>query len=173
MRRGRSIGGVALAVTVFLALALTPAALAGGTPMDICKDLQDGTLNGTYTVAELQAFFSDPTVQGYCGPIAGTGAVTPGPTAPPQAAGVAGTATSGVKGVAKTVSAAAPTHAVLGAQHSAAAPARSAAAPLAATKTRGTLPFTGAQLTLFALVGLALLATGVLLRSTARQSKRL
>lgn len=139
--------------------------------MDICKDLQDGTLNGTYTVAQLQAFFSDPTVQGYCGPIATTGSVTAGPTAPPQSAGVAGP-TSGVKGVAKTVSAAAPAHAVLGANHSATAP-RSASAPLAATKARGTLPFTGAQLTLFALVGLALLATGVLLRSTARPSKRL
>lgn len=38
-----------------------------------------------------------------------------------------------------------------------------------ATKTKGTLPFTGAQLGLFAVVGLALVAMGFLLRTTARQ----
>jgi hypothetical protein len=43
-------------------------------------------------------------------------------------------------------------------------------APLAATKIKGgALPFTGAQLGLFAIVGLALLAMGLLLRSTGRQ----
>lgn len=164
MRRGRAIGGAATLVAIFTALALTPAALAGGTPMDICKDLQDGTLNGTYTVAQLQAFFSDPTVQGYCGPIATSGSVKQGPTAPPQAT----VSTSGVKGAAKTVRASAPTQAVLGASHTA-APRASSAAPLAVTKTQGTLPFTGAQLALFAVVGLALLGTGLLLRTTARR----
>lgn len=38
-----------------------------------------------------------------------------------------------------------------------------------ATKTKGTLPFTGAQLGLFAIVGIALVALGFLLRTTARQ----
>jgi hypothetical protein len=38
-----------------------------------------------------------------------------------------------------------------------------------ATQTKGTLPFTGAQLGLFAIVGLALVAMGFLLRTTARQ----
>lgn len=38
-----------------------------------------------------------------------------------------------------------------------------------ATKTKGTLPFTGAQLGLFAIVGIALVAMGFLLRTTARQ----
>jgi len=38
-----------------------------------------------------------------------------------------------------------------------------------ATKAKGTLPFTGAQLGLFAIVGIALVAMGFLLRKTARQ----
>jgi hypothetical protein len=41
--------------------------------------------------------------------------------------------------------------------------------PLPATKAKGGLPFTGAQLGLFAIVGLALVAMGFLLRSTSRQ----
>jgi hypothetical protein len=40
---------------------------------------------------------------------------------------------------------------------------------LPATKAKGGLPFTGAQLGLFAIVGLALVAMGFLLRSTSRQ----
>ncbi|MDP9293611.1 MAG: hypothetical protein M3O90_04155 [Actinomycetota bacterium] len=40
---------------------------------------------------------------------------------------------------------------------------------LPATKTKGSLPFTGAQLGLFAVVGIALVAMGFLLRTTARQ----
>jgi len=58
---------------------------------------------------------------------------------------------------------------VKGASHTVKTPTRSAAAPIATTKTRGTLPFTGAQLTLFAIVGLALLATGLVLRTTGRR----
>lgn len=38
-----------------------------------------------------------------------------------------------------------------------------------ATRTSGTLPFTGLQLTVFALVGLGLVAGGLLLRSTGRR----
>lgn len=66
------------------------------------------------------------------------------------------------------------TTAVKGAQHtvSATAPSKAAIAPISTTKVSGTLPFTGAQLALFALVGLALLATGLVLRSTGRPSSR-
>ena len=42
-------------------------------------------------------------------------------------------------------------------------------AVIPATKAKGTLPFTGAQLGLFAIVGIALVAMGFLLRNTARQ----
>ena len=54
-----------------------------------------------------------------------------------------------------------PSGAVAGAQQS-----------LGATKARSTLPFTGAQLWLFALVGIALVAGGALLKTTARQKSR-
>lgn len=40
---------------------------------------------------------------------------------------------------------------------------------LQAAKTKGSLPFTGAQLGLFAIMGIALIAMGFLLRTTARQ----
>jgi cell division septation protein DedD len=43
---------------------------------------------------------------------------------------------------------------------------------LGAAHARNTLPFTGAQLWLFALVGLALIAGGALLKTTARQKSR-
>jgi hypothetical protein len=47
-----------------------------------------------------------------------------------------------------------------------------ALAPASTVKAGGTLPFTGTQLGVFALVGLALLATGLVLRSTGRPSQR-
>jgi cell division septation protein DedD len=43
---------------------------------------------------------------------------------------------------------------------------------LGATHANSTLPFTGAQLWLFALVGLALIAGGALLKTTSRQKSR-
>jgi hypothetical protein len=64
-------------------------------------------------------------------------------------------------------------HTVKGTSHTVAAPAtKSAAAPLNTTRTSGTLPFTGAQLALFTLVGLALIATGLLLRTTTPRRGR-
>jgi hypothetical protein len=66
-----------------------------------------------------------------------------------------------------------PTTGVLGATKvkqapkAAAAPATKQASPLATTRSSGTLPFTGAQLTIFAIVGLALVAGGFLLRTTS------
>jgi hypothetical protein len=136
---------------------------------------------------------SDPTVQGYCSVIVppcvspgsngGGGGVTgcapsttPAKPSTPTAAPAPVSLTpvvvvAVVKGREHTV--ATPTTGVKGAQRTASAPvARAAAAPIATTKTTGTLPFTGAQLALFALVGLALLATGLLLRSTGRPSQR-
>jgi LPXTG-motif cell wall-anchored protein len=50
-------------------------------------------------------------------------------------------------------------------------PPRQAAAPLGTTRTSGTLPFTGAELSVFALVGLALIGGGILLRMTGRQKR--
>lgn len=81
--------------------------------------------------------------------------------------------TGGVKGASKTSG-------VKGASKTKAAPARAStttptppapthvAAPLGATHTSQSLPFTGAQLSVFVIVGLALVAGGLLLRLTGR-----
>jgi hypothetical protein len=185
MRRGRKYSGLVALVAMAAFFVVVPSAFAdGGTPMDICQDLQDGKLDGSYTYAQLQAFFSDPTVQGYCGPV--TVIVTPPPavvvtppttppTTPPAAPAPGAQPTpsavvSAVQGARHTVATPAVTR-VKGSRHTVNTPV-STAAPLAATKTKGTLPFTGAQLALFTLVGLALVATGLVLRSTARRDRR-
>jgi hypothetical protein len=168
MRRGRIVIGAALILSA-VSLAGAPSAFAA-SPQDICADLADGTVNGTYTNAEWTAFFTDPTIQGYgCG-----GIVTPGtqPTQPTQpgtqpgtqpAGGAVPVTIAGTQGAQNT--AGTPVAGVAGTQKTVSA----AGTPLATTTTaRGTLPFTGAQLALFAVVGLALLGTGLLLRSTAR-----
>lgn len=204
MRRGRIITGGALLLSVFSLAGATAAYADGGTPQDICNDLKDGVVNGSYTAAQWTAFFNDPTVQGYgCGgtivppqtppattpPTTTPPATTPPSTTPPTATPPATTpptstpavpltpiipvVISGVAGARQTVSAPAAKSTpvgVKGASHTVKTPtSRTAAAPLGTTKTRGTLPFTGAQLTLFALVGLALLATGLVLRATGRR----
>jgi hypothetical protein len=70
-----------------------------------------------------------------------------------------------------------PTTGVLGttkvkqAPTAATAPATKQASPLGTTRSSGTLPFTGAQLTIFAIVGLALVAGGFLLRTTSRDKR--
>lgn len=195
MRRGRIMSALAAAFAAAL-VALPAAALAdGGTPMDICQDLQDGKLDGTYTVAQLQAFFSDPSVQGYCSPVVVVAPPTAPPTAPPATptppatpaapapapapaptpAQVAPVVITGVKGTTHTstpapAAATAPkVAAVKGAQHTMKSPSRSATAPLSTARKQGTLPFTGAQLALFLLVGLGLVATGLVLRATGRR----
>lgn len=62
MRRGRIVGSK---VAILLAaLVFVPSALAA-TPDEIARDLEDGTLDGTYTQAELRAFFSSANVQIY------------------------------------------------------------------------------------------------------------
>lgn len=82
----------------------------------------------------------------------------------PAGAAPAAAPNAGVKGATKVKQGtpAAPT---------AVAPAQRSAAPLATTKSARTLPFTGAELGVFAVVGLALLAGGLLLRLTARQKR--
>lgn len=223
MRRERTLLLVIALFAVAAFFSVAPAAFAdGGTPADICADIQDGQLNGTYTAAQITAFNQDPTVQGYCGPIivvvtpppacvevtpgttppAGSTACThpcvevmPGqtppagstacttppatppvtPTAPPVTpSGVSPVVITGVKGARHTVvtPVTKPVAAVAGTQHTVKTPVAAAVAPIATTKTSGTLPFTGAQLALFALVGLALVASGLLLRTTSRHSRQ-
>jgi hypothetical protein len=96
------------------------------------------------------------------------------PPSTPPAGGQAPATVSAVKGASHTtVSRTVVTTKVKGAQHTVKTPVQAAGvAPLGATKTSGTLPFTGADLGLFALVGLALLGIGVVLRSTGRASQR-
>lgn len=156
MRRGRIVIALALLVSAISLLGATAARAA--TPQDICKDLADGKVDGTYTSAEWSAFFNDPTIQGYgC-----SGVVVPGGGNKP----VVPVVVSAAKGASRT----APTATgVKGAQHSATSAPRSAVAPLSTAKKAGTLPFTGAQLALFLLVGLGLVATGIVLRVTGRR----
>lgn len=190
MRRGRiAIFLAVLGVAVTCGHSSVARADDGGGPSAICADLQDGKLDGSYTPDQWSAFLSDPTVQGYCSaivppaqPTSPAAPATP-PAAPtvtpsPSAAPVPLTPQQpvvvvGVKGAQHTVSKPVSTG-VKGAQHTVAlaTPTKSAAGPIGATKTSGTLPFTGAQLSLFLLVGLALVATGLMLRSTARPRQK-
>lgn len=64
---------------VLAAFVMIPGAF-GATPKDIARDLADGRLDGTYTAAELDAYYRDARVQGY---------EQPGQAAPP-AGGVDG-----------------------------------------------------------------------------------
>jgi hypothetical protein len=170
MRRGRFFTG-ALAV-VAAALVWIPGGVAGsngGTPEDIARDLSDGVLNGSYSKSQLERYLRDATQQVYPGTTTTT--TTTGSTTikttdstttattnspPPSTNNNLPTGQGEVQGTNKEAG---------GNQPLAIKPAK----PLAATKTRGHLPFTGAQLGLFAIVGLALLAMGFLLRSTARK----
>jgi hypothetical protein len=156
-------------VVLVTALMLAPGALAA-SPDEIYADLADnGRLDGTYTQAELQAYLQSAQVQGYGNPIVVVTppVVTPPVVAPPQApAPTQAPPTSGVAGEQKTITpkpaakpAAQPTAQVAGAQ----------SPPIAQTASAGTLPFTGAELGIFALVGGALLLGGLLLRASARQ----
>ncbi len=194
MRRGRITFAVAAVTAAAFMAGIAPGALAA-TPQDICKDLQDGKVDGTYTAGEWTAFFQDSTVQGYCSPIVVVTPppvtpppvtpppVTPPPVTPPSTPAVpltpmvvpVVTSVSGVAGTQHTVAPtpSVPTTGVKGSSHTVRTPVtRTAAAPLSVTKTRGTLPFTGAQLTLFLLVGLALVATGFVLRATGRRQSQ-
>jgi hypothetical protein len=169
MRRGRR--GLASIAAAISALVVAPGALAA-TPGEICRDLADGTLNETYSAGDVatyvEALSSDPTIQGYCTPFTpqpspetpapATPQETPAPPAT-QGGGVAAPAPPTTGGVLPAVSPTVTrTAGTLGATKT-----------LGQTKASGTLPFTGTELTIFFIVGLALVGTGVLLRSTARQ----
>ena len=215
MRRGRIFGGAAAAVATAalgFGVAVAPiSAAATASPMDICRDLADGQLNGTYTQDELNAYVDalahDPTVQGYCSPLVivttpptttttpgtttpGTTTVVttttpggstttltqtvPGTTTPGTTTTIAGTppptSTNGVLGVASpSVVSQTPTSQVAGAQKTKTAPSTASAAPLSTTRSSGALPFTGLELGVFAAVGIALVAGGLLLRTSTRR----
>lgn len=124
-----------------------PSALAA-TPKEIYRDLADnGRLDRTYTQAEMSAFLKSATVQGYGNPVV----VAPPPSQRPPSGGDA------------------PTEGVAGEQQTFVSSEDEAAPALAETATAGTLPFTGAELGLFALVGGVLLLGGIALRASARQ----
>jgi hypothetical protein len=179
MRRGRM---AVTAAASFAAAAVVATGAVAATPMDICRDLQDnGRLDGTYSTADLQAWAQDPTVQGYCSPIVvpptttttppttTTTPSTPTTTTTPVTTSTPTTTGGGTAGEQKTITKTKPTSHVAAASKTLKQPR--AAAPLAATHTGGTLPFTGLQLGLFAIVGAALLAGGFLLRASARHDK--
>lgn len=159
MRQG-VIKGIITGIAVLL---LAPGAFAA-TPNDIYRDLADGKLDGTYTQAEMQAFLSSAQVQGYGNPIVVT--PTPTPKAPTKAGGVAGDqkTVAGPKIASPKIASPAPQQGA-----GVAGAVSPSQAPLTQTASAETLPFTGAELGLFAIVGAALLLGGLLLRASARQ----
>jgi hypothetical protein len=142
----RALGALAVAAAI-----AAPAA-GGATPRDIYRDLVDnGRLDGRYTQAELAAYARDASVQGYGNPSV---VVVPKPR---YTCANPGPGTSAPGGV--TWEEYCNSGGVAGASNN-----------LAATpRAQGTLPFTGAELTIFALVGALLVASGLLLRASARQ----
>jgi hypothetical protein len=118
------------------------AAPAGAaTPAQVYKDFAThGTLTQNYSESVLRATLRDAAVQGYGNP---TVVVMLRPVVQqrlnqPKSTGVLGAQTTVTR------------------------------RPLASVAQRGTLPFTGMQLTMLVLVGGALLGSGLLLRGTAR-----
>jgi hypothetical protein len=165
MRRGRIISGI-LAMLVALAAA---SAAAAATPRQIYADLaQHGKLTKQYSQADLKRAAQDASLQGY-----GTQEVLPiiQTTVLPRTQGVAAAQktlagrqtkpyTCAMAKAAVANGTASPSVKQLAASCSAVAPARA-----------GTLPFTGLQLTLFTVIGLALVTGGFLLRRTARTQR--
>jgi hypothetical protein len=142
MRRGRILTTVAAVGAVTL---LVASAAIAASPRQIYRDLAtNGKLTKHYSVADLQAAAHDASVQGY----GGVQTKTLRPVIQQQ-----------VAAAKKTLTQSAPKAAVKSAVAS-----RSAAAPQGKT-----LPFTGQQLGGFAAIGLALLASGLLLRWSARR----
>src|SRR5712691_8368740 len=128
---------VAAALTAAAALLGAPSALAA-TPQQIYRDfVAHGSLTGNYSAADLRAALSDSTLEGY--PYNSPGGQQLRTQIQQK---LAGPSRSGVLGAGKTI-------------QRAAAPAqvRQAAGPLATTKAKsGTLPFTGIQLGILAIV---------------------
>lgn len=131
--------GTGIVVAIAAALLGASGALAA-SPKDIYRDLADnGRLDKTYTKREMAAYLQSAAVQGYGNPVV-------------VASGVAGVSTTKTRPKPK------PTAGVAGVQ----------TPPVAQTASAGTLPFTGSELGIFALVGAALLAGGVVLRASSR-----
>jgi hypothetical protein len=180
MRRGRGlivIAACALAVTCGFAGVARADTGGDGSPMAICQDLQDGTVDGSYTEAQWNAFLSDPTVQGYCSvivppcvtqqgsggggsmcqPTTTTTTTTPAPPVPLTPAPAAA--------VAPAVKVHKAPAAVLGRSHTVTQPK---AAPLGTSRSQGTLPFTGLQLSVALAFALMLIGSGLALRYSGR-----
>jgi hypothetical protein len=181
MRRGPIIlATIAAAIAAFGAAPTASAA----TPKDVCDDLADGTLNGTYSAGDIAAYVaalgSDPAIQGYCTPFTPRAPeappAQPPATQPPAPEQPPGAAQQPPPGQPAEASGTPPTGNVLPAVSPTVTPSEGLSgatngqeAPLSQTKATGTLPFTGTELTIFAIVGLALVAAGLMLRSTAKQ----
>jgi hypothetical protein len=191
----------ATALLAALAFTFTGTTALAASPQDICNDLQDGKIDGTYTAAEWTDFLRNATVQGYCSPVVivtppvtvtttvtGSTPAAPAPTETPPAGSTPAPSPPAEQPQAVPLTPAAPAAPVAGvaaqrktivakAKPARAAvkvtPTRATAAPASATRTSGALPFTGAELALFAVVGLALIGCGLLLRTTARHRSQM
>jgi hypothetical protein len=158
MRWGRIMTGTVVCVTAgLLAVSSAPAA----TPSEIAKDLADGKLDGTYTQQELESYLRDATVQGYPPPPqTPPPGVQPTAPVPDQGEGQDQAPEAGVAGVQTPPSSgAAPDAGVAGAQ-----------SPLEQTAQVGSLPFTGVDLLLLVVGGVALLALGLGARVAGRRA---
>ncbi len=142
-----------LSATVLLG---APAAFAA-TPHQIYNDMADnGRLDSHYTAAEIHSALGDPSIQGYGSPTVISKLKGAGPC-------VEVVNGQGYDSMGRPVPATGSRcqHAgVLGATASQPAVTQSARS--------GTLPFTGAELAVFALIGIGLLASGLILRRTSR-----
>jgi hypothetical protein len=178
MRRGRII----TVVTAALAALMLSASAMAASPRQIYADLADnGRLDSAYNPADLQNAALSPSVEGYGGVVveqlaptaAVAGAQKTLSCAELKSQAAAGDTAAASKVAAmcahpatcaelKKQAAAGDTAAAVKVKHLCGTPAAAAA----------TLPFTGAQLSLFLVIGLALVSSGVLLRRTAKEKSR-
>ncbi len=125
-----------------VAIAVSVAPALAATPQQIYKDAADnGRLDGKYSKSDLQRTVHSTQVQGYGSPVVVIKIKTAPPKGDKQPAG-------GVEGGRKSA----------GGGGTVPIPPRGSS-----------LPFTGAELGLFTVVGLALIGSGVLLRLTGRK----
>jgi len=143
-----------------VALLVAPAAL-GATPQQVYDDMADnGRLDGTYTAADVRGALADAIVQGYGSPTVIAGLKGAGPCA--YVVNGQGYDAQG-RPVPATGANCQEAGGVLGAQSPALGDVGQAQGGQA-----GNLPFTGAELAVFAVIGIGLLASGLILRRTAR-----